>query len=95
MTTEEIIVLFNKINNEKLCTLLANKLKRLRELEDKATPKKPEKESYPGFDAEIASELVCPCCRKPIVNVWSKADYKPQYCHCCGQALDWRGEQER
>ena len=33
--------------------------------------------------------LSCPSCHKPIVNVWSKAPYQPNYCHCCGQKLKW------
>lgn len=33
--------------------------------------------------------LCCPDCKRPIVNVWSKADYKPHHCHFCGQALNW------
>ncbi len=37
-----------------------------------------------------SSVLSCPNCRKPIVNVWNIAKYEPNYCHYCGQALDWR-----
>ena len=33
--------------------------------------------------------LVCPSCEKPITNVWSNQNYKPKYCHYCGQRLDW------
>jgi len=57
----------------------------LQELVEKATPKK-------GVDKEDnfgGKKLSCPKCNKPIVNVWSKSDYKPNYCHYCGQALDW------
>lgn len=36
-----------------------------------------------------SSVLSCPKCRNPIVNVWNIAKYKPNYCHYCGQALDW------
>lgn len=36
-----------------------------------------------------SSVLSCPKCRKPIVNVWNIAKYEPNYCHYCGQALDW------
>lgn len=36
-----------------------------------------------------SSVLSCPNCRKPIVNVWNIAKYEPNYCHYCGQALDW------
>lgn len=36
-----------------------------------------------------SSVLSCPSCNKPIVNVWNSNEYKPNYCHYCGQALDW------
>lgn len=50
----------------------------------KQIPKNPiSKQDYFGF------ELVCPSCEKPITNVWSNREYKPKYCHYCGQALDW------
>lgn len=39
-----------------------------------------------------SSVLSCPNCRKPIVNVWNIAKYEPNYCHYCGQALDWNEE---
>lgn len=44
-----------------------------------------------GFEREpeVASNLVCPNCLKPIVNVWSNLEYKPNYCHFCGQKFDW------
>lgn len=35
------------------------------------------------------SHLSCPNCKSSIVNVWNKAEYKPKYCHYCGQKLDW------
>jgi len=38
-----------------------------------------------------SSVLSCPKCRNPIVNVWNIAKYEPNYCHYCGQALDWSG----
>lgn len=38
---------------------------------------------------EYSSVLSCPNCRKPIVNVWNSNEYKPKYCHYCGQRLDW------
>lgn len=33
--------------------------------------------------------LSCPTCNNPIVNVWSQREYNPNYCHYCGQKLDW------
>lgn len=56
---------------------------------EKQTPKKAVLASMDGFKPEYASTLICPTCSKPIVNVWNKKDYKPKYCHYCGQALDW------
>ena len=41
---------------------------------------------------DYSSVLSCPNCRKPIVNVWNIAKYEPNYCHYCGQALDWSDE---
>ena len=38
---------------------------------------------------EYSSVLSCPSCNKPIVNVWNSNEYKPNYCHYCGQVLDW------
>lgn len=38
---------------------------------------------------EYSSVLSCAGCKQPIVNVWNRAEYKPQYCHYCGQRLDW------
>lgn len=56
---------------------------------EKATPKKPELKALSGFSLYEASASVCPCCQERIVNVWSRAEYKPNYCHYCGQAIDW------
>lgn len=33
--------------------------------------------------------LACPNCHKPIINVWSQKEYKPNYCHYCGQGFRW------
>lgn len=52
---------------------------------EKQIPKKPLKLEYDFFDFT----LVCPECKNRIVNVWNKREYKPNYCHYCGQALDW------
>lgn len=37
--------------------------------------------------------LSCDSCKKTIVNVWNVSEYKPKYCHYCGQALDWSDEE--
>lgn len=57
---------------------------------EKQIPKKPIPKAMDGFDFDVAAELCCPSCSSPIVNVWSKAEYQPRYCHYCGQALKWR-----
>ena len=56
---------------------------------EKQIPKKP----IPRFINDFSDDMAinCPCCKQPIVNVWNKRDYKPLYCHYCGQALDWGG----
>ena len=60
----------------------------IEELVEKATPK----EGVLGYNNFGYRTLCCPNCKKTIVNVWSKAEYKPNYCHYCGQALDWSEE---
>jgi len=47
-----------------------------------------------GFEGEpkVTNELSCPNCLTPIVNAWSNLDYKPNYCHYCGQKFDWSEE---
>ena len=59
----------------------------------KQIPKKSVLVAMDGFKPEYASNLLCPTCSKQIVNVWNKKDYKPKYCHYCGQALDWSDEE--
>lgn len=49
-----------------------------------------EKSEKPFLKADkFDFSLCCYNCEQPIINVWSKKDYKPRYCHCCGQKLDW------
>ena len=60
----------------------------LKELVDKATPKKPTVLSY-SEDFRLEKIISCNSCKKPVVNVWSYRTYKPNYCHYCGQSLDW------
>lgn len=54
---------------------------------EKQIPKKPLEQECDFFDFR----LVCPECKNSIVNVWNSRDYKPNYCHYCGQRLDWSG----
>lgn len=46
------------------------------------------------FNVAVAVYITCSSCSSPIVNVWSNAEYRPRFCHYCGQALDWSGEDE-
>ena len=57
----------------------------LEELVEKATPKK----GILKYDDFGDGTLCCPNCKNPIINVWNKRNYKPKYCHCCGQRIDW------
>lgn len=38
--------------------------------------------------------LCCPSCKNPIANVWNKRDYKPLFCHCCGQRFKWNDDEK-
>lgn len=70
-------------------------LEAVEELVDKATPKKAIESEMRGFSKEVASYLHCPNCDMPICNVWNRREYKPNYCHYCGQRLDWGGNDEK
>lgn len=70
--------------------------KKVKEAIEKQISKKPI-ECYQldkGYLYDEDGVLVCPNYVKPIINVWSKREYKPRYCHYCGQALDWSKENE-
>lgn len=54
----------------------------------KEMPQKP----IVSYDNFGDGTLCCPNCEKPIVNVWSKSNYMPKYCHYCGQKLKWKYE---
>jgi hypothetical protein len=82
-----------------------NEFKLLQELVDKATPKKPIIETDFMFYEEEMYEyiyLICPNCKSKIspdsedITSNNKDYYKKDYynqdinfCHCCGQKLDW------
>lgn len=61
----------------------------LQKLIDHSTSKKPILVANEGFDIDVSSNLCCPNCKQPIINVWSKREYRPNYCHYCGQAILW------
>lgn len=84
---------FQKALSESVDRTDKENYKNLKDLCDRATPKKPIMKPTQGIDAEAASVLSCPTCGNSIVNVWNRADYKPNYCHYCGQALDWSDEE--
>lgn len=67
----------NRIINEALNTIKIAVKKQI--------PKKPLKQEFGFFDFR----LVCPECEQPIARYFNKKEYKPRYCHNCGQALDW------
>ena len=67
-------------------------IQKLVDLVSKEVPKKGIMLPMDGFDSEIASHLCCPRCKKPITNVWNVQKYEPNYCHYCGQKLDWSKE---
>ena len=57
---------------------------------EKQIPKKPIEEEMDNlWNGMSTFTLSCPHCSKQIINVWSRADYRPHYCSICGQALDW------
>lgn len=58
---------------------------------EKQIPKKPLKQKF-GFCDLVGFfdfRLVCPECEQPIARYFNKKEYKPRYCHNCGQAIDW------
>lgn len=55
------------------------------ELREKAAVKEP----VWIYDEGNNQVLCCPSCKQHIVNVWNKRKYMPNYCHYCGQRLNW------
>ena len=59
---------------------------------EKQKPKKPiDLDDGAGYGDRVLS---CPSCKAPVTNVWSKRDYKPNFCHYCGQRYDWNGGED-
>lgn len=87
MTNKEVKNNFvqNLAENAYINMCSAEEMKIAIEALEKQIPKKPLKQECDFFDFN----LVCPECKNYIVNVWNKREYKPNYCHYCGQALDW------
>lgn len=80
----------------------------LQELVDKATPKKPRRQSdYTADFARIQYGFnyyycVCPNCSSTLCEDIEELKFNDfqdnynqdiEYCHCCGQALDWSYEE--
>lgn len=55
---------------------------------EKQKPKAPELKPMAGFDASVASHLVCPTCGGGVTNYWVPGA-KPKHCQFCGQKLKW------
>ena len=59
---------------------------------EKQKPKRPlDLDDGAGFHDRVLS---CPSCKKAIVNVWNTREYKPNFCHYCGQRFDWDKEED-
>ena len=93
MNIQEIIESINyclKCNNDSIPTTQED-LKTIKEALEKQIPKKPLEQKY-GFCDLVGFfyvRLVCPECKQPVAQYSKKKEYKPRYCHNCGQALDW------
>lgn len=68
-------------------------LAEVQEAIDKQEPKKPVWQTVAGYTAEEARELSCPRCACPAVSQFVR-QLRPNYCHHCGQRLDWSDTQE-
>lgn len=87
MTIQEIIESIDyclECDNDRIPTTQKD-LQTIKEALEKQIPKKPLKQEFGFFDFR----LVCPECEQPIARYFNKKEYKPRYCHNCGQALDW------
>ena len=62
----------------------------LKELVNKATPKKPRKETF----ITGKSAYLCPTCQYALSSGKEYVSPTLRYCECCGQALDWSEENE-
>ena len=62
----------------------------LKELVEKATPNKPNYEAYGYSESELVYDTwICPSCRTRYEVDYDEYDY----CHKCGQRLDWSKEE--
>lgn len=81
---EALEIITNAIQSDNMTAPQDKALAIVQKALEKQIPKK-------GFmiGDDYSSVLSCPNCRNPIVNVWNRSEYKPNYCHYCGQKLDW------
>lgn len=88
-----LLIQINLAKSEKGRDILNRKYKvnsiAISALEKQIAEKPTAKHSDNIFTGMDGTCLVCPSCEKRIINVWNRAEYKPNYCHYCGQALDW------
>ena len=61
----------------------------LNELVDKATPEKPQKETF----ITGKSAYLCSTCQYALLGVKEYVSPMLRYCECCGQALRWEEEE--
>ncbi|RGT63969.1 hypothetical protein DWX05_02070 [Coprobacillus sp. AF18-15LB] len=71
----------------------------LRELVERATPKKPIKNKMGKIsflDKLFGTEATytCPNCRNALLKHYMNERQETRYCWDCGQTLDWKGEDE-
>lgn len=73
--------------------VLEEKYKLLKELVEKATPKKVKKSKPLEHDVTIGKAIFCKgttfLTKCPNCDAWLNPLYHKQYCGKCGQALDW------
>ena len=72
----------------------------LQELVDKATPKKPIKNKLGKIFlldrlVGIEATYTCPNCGNALLKHYMNERQETRCCWDCGQALDWRGEDEK
>jgi hypothetical protein len=73
--------------SEDMVALNDNRYLLLRELVDKATPKKPNLIGFTNHDIYY-SAYACKTCKNAVTDD-DDTENVPSYCEHCGQALDW------
>ena len=89
------IATYGEVMNETYNSLFHSNVKKIQELVDKATPKKPIKLTY-KLSLDDGWNYECPRC-ECAVGINTKAiDYTQEegFCQTCGQALDWSKDEK-